>query len=313
MSQNNLPILYVGLDVAKASLQLDLAGQPHTLANDAKGHAKLLKLLRDHPTAQIVCEATGGYEQPAVRALHAAAVSVSVVEAGRVRHFARAKGQRAKTDLIDAAVLSEYGRAFEPAPTTAPTAQQTRLAALSTRRGQLLQTRLAEANRAEHYVDKLCLSQSRQLLRTLDKQIAAGEAAIAELIAADEILQAKATRLDAIPGVGAITAGTVLAELPELGQISDEAVAALAGVAPYNQDSGNMTGTRHIAGGRRSVRCALYMATLSTLRYDKILKAFYLKLRAAGKKPKVALVACMRKLVVLMNRLLKNPEFQLAN
>ena len=313
MSQNNPPILYVGLDVAKASLQLDLAGQPHTLANDAKGHAKLLKLLRDHPTAQIVCEATGGYEQPAVRALHAAAVAVSVVEAGRVRHFARAKGQRAKTDPIDAAVLSEYGRTFEPTPTTAPTAQQTRLAALSSRRGQLLQTRLAEANRAEHYVDKLCVSQARQLLRTLDKQIAACEAAIAELIAGDEILQARAARLDAIPGVGAITAGTVLAELPELGQISDQAVAALAGVAPYNRDSGNMTGTRHIVGGRSVVRCALYMATLSTIRYDAILKAFYLKLRAAGKKPKVALVACMRKLVVLMNRLLKNPKFQLAN
>jgi transposase len=313
MSQNNPPILYVGLDVAKASLQLDLAGQPYTLTNDPKGCAKLLKFLRDHPTAQIVCEATGGYEQPAVRALHAAAVSVSVVEAGRVRHFARAKGQRAKTDPIDATVLSEYGRAFKPAPTPTPTAAQTRLAALSTRRGQLLQTRLAEANRAEHYVDKFCASQSRQLLRTLDKQIAACEAAIAELIAANEILQAKATRLDAIPGVGAITAGTVLAELPELGQISDEAVAALAGVAPYNQDSGNVTGSRHIAGGRRVVRCALYMATLSAIRYDKILKAFYLKLRATGKKPKVALVACMRKLVVLMNRLLKNPKFQLAN
>jgi transposase len=313
MSQNNTPILYVGLDVAKASLQLDLADQPYTLTNNPKGCAKLLKLLRDHPTAQIVCEATGGYEQPAVRALHAAAVSVSVVEAGRVRHFARAKGQRAKTDPIDAAVLSEYGRAFKPAPATAPTAEQTRLAALSTRRGQLLQTRLAEANRAEHYVDKLCASQSRQLLLTLDKQIAACEAAIAELIAANKILQAKAARLDAIPGVGTITAGTMLAELPELGQISDEAVAALAGVAPYNQDSGNMTGPRHIAGGRRVVRCALYMATLSAIRYDKILKAFYLKLRATGKKPKVALVACMRKLVVLMNRLLKNPEFQLAN
>jgi transposase len=312
MSQNNTAILHVGLDVAKVSLQLDLAGQPHSLTNAAKGHAQLLKLLRAHPTAQIVCEATGGYEQPVVRVLHAAAVPVSVVEAGRVRHFARAKGQRAKTDPIDAAVLSEYGRALQPSPTAAPTAQQTRLAELSTRRLQLIQTRLAETNRAEHYLDKLCVRQARQLLRALEKQIDACDTAITALITADETLQAKADRLDAIPGVGAVTAATVLAELPELGRISDEAVAALAGVAPYNRDSGAVTGVRHIAGGRTAVRCALYMATLSAVRYDAILKAFYLKLRAAGKKPKVALVACMRKLVVLMNRLLKNPQFQLA-
>ena len=313
MSQNNTSILYVGLDVAKSSLQLDLAGQPHHFINDAQGHRRLLKLLRAHPAAQIVCEATGGYEQPVVRCLQAAGVPVSVVEAGRVRHFARAKGQRAKTDPIDATILSEYGRAFRPAPTPAPTAQQTRLAALSTRRLQLLQCLIAETNRAEHYLDKLCVRQSRLLRQALDKQIEQCEAAITALIAADEALQAKAQRLDAIPGVGAITAATVLAEVPELGRISDEAAAALVGVAPYNRDSGTAQGVRHIAGGRATVRCALYMAVLSAVRYDAILKAFYLRLRAAGKKPKVALVACMRKLVVLMNRLLKNPDFQLAN
>jgi transposase len=313
MSQNNTSILYVGLDVAKASLQLDLAGQPHPLTNDAQGHTRLLKLLRAHPTVQVICEATGGYEQPVVRALHAAQVPASVVEAGRVRHFARAKGQRAKTDAIDAPVLSEYGRVFQPAPTPAPTAQQTRLAALSTRRHQLLHTLTAEGNRAEHYLDKLCVRQARQLRRTLEKQIQACDAAITELIAADADLQAQADRLDAIPGVGAVTAATVLAELPELGKISDEAAAALVGVAPYNRDSGAVEGGRHIAGGRTIVRCALYMAALSAVRYDAILKAFYLRLRAAGKKPKVALVACMRKLVVLMNRLLKNPKFQLAH
>lgn len=313
MSQNNPSILYVGLDVAKVSLQLDLAGQSHALTNDAPGHAQLLQLLRAHPTAQIICEATGGYEQPVVRALHAAALPVSVVEAGRVRHFARAKGQRAKTDPIDAAVLSEYGRALQPAATPAPTAQQTRLAELSTRRLQLVQTRVAQTNRAEHYLDKLCVRQARQLQRALEKQIEECDAALAELIAADEKLQAQAARLDAIPGVGAVTAATVLAELPELGKISDEAAAALVGVAPYNRDSGPVTGVRHIAGGRTAVRCALYMATLSAVKYDAILKAFYQRLKTAGKKPKVALVACMRKLVVLMNRLLKNPKFQLAN
>jgi transposase len=313
MSQNNTSILHVGLDVAKASLQLDLAGQSHPLTNDAKGHARLLKLLRAHPAARVVCEATGGYEQPVVRALHAAQVPVSVVEAGCVRHFARAKGQRAKTDPIDAVVLSEYGRVMKPVPTPAPTALETRLAELSTRRGQLIQMLSAEMNRAEHYADPFCIKQSGQMRRTLEKQITQCDQAIAELIAADKVLQAKAERLDAIPGVGEVTAATVLAELPELGAISSQAAAALAGVAPYNRDSGGSQGVRHIAGGRAGVRCALYMATLSAVKHDRILKAFYLRLRTAGKKPKVALVACMRKLVVLMNHLLKNPDFQLAH
>jgi transposase len=296
MSQNNTSILQVGLDVAKASLQLDLAGQSCSLTNDAKGHARLLKLLRAHPSAQVVCEATGGYEQPVGRALHAAQVPVSVVEAGRVRHFARAKGQRAKTDPIDAAVLSEYGRVMKPVPTPAPTALETRLAELSTRRGQLIQMLSAEMNRAEHYADRFCIKQSGPMRRTLEKQVTQCD-------------QAKAERLDAIPGVGEVTAATVLAELPELGRLSSEAAAALAGVAPYNRDSGASQGVRHIAGGRAGVRCALYRATLSAVKHDRILKAFSVRLRTAGKKPKVALVACMRKLVVLMNHLLKNPDF----
>lgn len=312
MSQN-YPILYFGLDVAKLTLQLDLAGQSQALANDAKGHARLLKLLRPHPGAHVVCEATGGYEQPVVRVLQLAQISVSIVEAGRVRHFAKAKGLRAKTDPIDAAVLSEYGRALQPAPAIAPTPSQARLAAVSARRLQLLSTLMAQTNRADHYTDPLCVRQARQLRQLLEKQIAACDTALAEIISADETLQTKAQRLDAIPGVGAVTAATVLAELPELGKISDLAAAALVGVAPYNRDSGGQTGTRHIAGGRCAVRCALYMATLSAVRHDAILKAFYLRLRAAGKKPKVALVACIRKLTVLMNRLLKNPNFQLAN
>lgn len=313
MNPNPPPLLYVGLDVAKASLQLDLAGQAYGLTNDAKGHARLLKLLRPHPTAQVVCEATGGYEQAAVRVLHAAQVPVSIVEAGRVRHFAQAKGLRAKTDPIDAALLTAYGRALAPRPTPAPTAQQARLAALSGRRQQLLHTLIAETNRAEHYVEPFCIQQGRQLRKLLESQVERCDQAITALIAADADLQAKADRLDAIPGVGPVTAATVLAEVPELGRLSDGAVAALVGVAPYNRDSGDRTGGRHITGGRAGVRCALYMATLSAVRWDPLLKAFYLRLRAAGKLAKVALVACMRKLIILMNRLLKNPAFQLAN
>ncbi|HEX4264289.1 MAG TPA: IS110 family transposase [Verrucomicrobiae bacterium] len=312
MSQNNTSILHVGLDVAKSSLQLDVTGKSHPLTNDAKGHARLLKLLRTHPSAHLVCEATGGYEQPVVRVLHAAHIPVSVVEAGRVRHFAKAKGLRAKTDPIDAAVLSEYGRTFKPAATLAPSAAQARLNDLSQRRLQLLDTRIAETNRAAHYTDKLLLRQTRQLQQLLEKQITACDTAIAELIAADPDLKGRDQRLDDIPGVGFVTAATVLAQVPELGKLTDNAAAALVGVAPFNRDSGDQTGHRHIAGGRKTARRALYMAALSAVQFDPILKAFYLRLRSAGKKPKVALVAAMRKLVILMNRLLKNPRFQLA-
>jgi transposase len=313
MSQNNPSILHVGLDVAKLSLELHLAGKSHPLTNDARGHAQLLKRLRPHPQAHVVCEATGGYEQPVVRALHAARIPVSVLEAGRVRHFARAQGLRAKTDPIDAAVLARYGTLFQPQATQPASPEHQRLADISQRRRQLIETLSAERNRADHYLDPLGLRQTRQLQKTLEKQITQCDEAIAELIASDPVLAHKASRLDAIPGVGPVVAATVLAEMPELGQLTKQTAAALAGVAPYNRDSGGQRGLRHISGGRPVVRSALYMAALSAVRHDRILKEFYLRLRAAGKKPLVALTAVMRKLIVLMNHLLKNPQFQLAN
>jgi len=313
MSQHNPTILHVGLDVAKLSLQLHLAGRFHSLANNHKGHAQLLKLLRAHPNAQVVCEATGGYEQAIVRVLHAASIPVSIVEAGRVRYFARAQGQRAKTDPIDAAVLSEYGAKFQPTASTPASPQQQQLAELSQRRRQLIQLLAIERNHAEQYTDAFRLRQFRQLRKTLERQVEQCDAAIAALIAQDPELTHKAKRLDAIPGVGPVVAATMLAEMPELGKLTTQTAAALAGVAPYNRDSGGQSGVRRINGGRGAVRCALYMATLSAVRHDRILKEFYLRLRAAGKKPLVAMTACMRKLVILMNRLLKNDHFQLAN
>jgi len=313
MSQTNIPTMFAGIDVAKSSLQLHLANKFHVLTNDAKGHRQLIKLLRAWPRAQVICEATGGYEQPVLHALHSAAIAVSLIEAGRVRHFARAKGLRAKTDPIDAAFLSQYGAAFRPALTPAPSATQRQLSALTARRRQLLDLKIIELNRADHYSDPFSQKQSTQLLALLEKQIAQCDQHINRLIEQDPQLKSKAQRLDAIAGVGPTTAAIVLAEMPELGQLSTGAAAALAGVAPYNEDSGNQASPRHIAGGRKAIRCALYMAALSAVRHDPILKAFYLRLRSAGKKPKVALTACMRKLIVLMNRLLKNPNLQLAS
>jgi transposase len=313
MSQTNTNIMFAGLDIAKASLQLHLAGQSHSLDNLSQGHQKLIKLLRAQPGAHVVCEPTGGYEQPVLHALHAAKLPVSLVEAGRVRHFAKARGVRAKTDPIDAAVLTQYGVAMQP-PATPPRPEiQRQLLQLSTRRRQLLELKVCEQNRAEHYQDAFSQKQSRQLCKLLEKQIAGCDEALAQLVQKNPELQAKAQRLDAIPGVGPVTATLILAQMPELGRLTPQAAAALAGLAPYNQDSGGQTGARHIYGGRKTVRCALYMSALSAVRHDRILKAFYQRLRTAGKKPRVALTACMRKLIVLMNHLLKNPKFQLAN
>jgi transposase len=313
MSQHNTSILYLGLDIAKLSLALDLAGKACAFENHTQGHAQLLKSLRPYPNVQVICEATGGYEQPVVRCLQAAGIPVSVIEAGRIRHFARAQGQRAKTDPIDATVLSAYGRACQPVASAPPSPQQQQLAELTQRRHQLVRLQTQERNHLEHYTDRFRQRQAQQLCRLLDKQINACEQAIARLINDDPLLKYKAERLQAIPGVGPVVAITVLAEMPELGKLTPQTAAALAGVAPYNQDSGAKQGFRAIGGGRRTVRCALYMAALSAVRHDRILKAFFQRLIAAGKKAKVALTACMRKLVILMNRLLKNDQFQLAS
>jgi transposase len=313
MSKNNPSILYIGLDVAKLSLELHVAGKSQPLTNDTQGRGRLIKLLGPYPQAQVICEATGGYEQPVVRSLHAAGIPVSVVEAGRVRYFARAQGLRAKTDPIDAAVLAEYGRTFQPAASTAASVQQQQLADLAQRRRQLVQMLIIERNHTEHYEDAFRTRQARQLIKLLEKQIKQCDETIADLIAQDVQLTHKADRLKAIPGVGPVVAATMLAEMPELGTLNKQTAAALAGVAPYNHDSGGQRGVRSIGGGRRAVRNALYMATLTAMRYDRILKEFYQRLRAAGKKPLVAMTACMRKLIILMNHLLKKPNFHLAS
>ena len=260
----------------------------------------------------MVLEASGGYERGLVRALHAAAVPVSVVEPGRVRAFARAKGHRAKTDPMDAAVLQAFGEALTPRPTAPETPQQQELAALALRRRQLLEFSTAEKNRSAHYDDALRRRQAKTLLALLERQIQQCDHALAALLRADEELTRKAARLQEVPGVGLVTATTLLAEMPELGTLSDAAVAALAGLAPYNRDSGPCAGTRRVSGGRRTVRCALYMAALSAVRFDPILQRFHQRLLLKGKKPLVALTAVMRKLIVLLNRLLKNPSFALT-
>jgi transposase len=319
ITKNNLNTVYAGVDVAKATLELDLGGVIHTLGNEAKDHIRILKLLAAAEKAQpgtkvhVILEATGGYEAALVRALHKAGQPVTVIQPSRVRHFAYAKNQRAKSDPIDARILTQFGEAIRPAATAAPSTAQIHLSVLVTRRAQLIETRVVELNRSAHYIDKMLCRQSRGLLALLDRQIAACDQAIAAQIAADETMKARAQRVQQVSGVGPVVAAILQAGLPELGTLNPCEAAALAGLAPYDCDSGPRKGIRRIWGGRAPVRCALYMAAMTAIRHDPILKAFYLKLCAAGKKSIVALTAVMRKLVVLLNHMIKNPEFELTS
>lgn len=311
MNEKTSPV-YAGIDIAKASLQLHLQCKSYDLPNTPAGHAQLIKRLEAVPGVHIICEATGGYERAVVASLHAAPLPVSVINPARVRQFARASGQLAKTDPIDASVLTAFGQAFAPDPTQPRTAVEMKLTALVTRRAQLLELRVAETQRADTCADATLTKLFTKWLPQVKKQIAKVETLIDELLDAQEALASQVQRLDDILGVGRITAVAVLGTMPELGQLNRGQAAALAGLAPYNRDSGKCAGKRHIGGGRAEARTALYMAALTASRSNPLLKAFYDRLIAAGKPAKVALTAVMRKLIVLMNHLLKNPNFSLA-
>lgn len=305
--------VYAGLDIAKASLQLHLQGKSYDLPNTSAAHAQLIKRLTAIPGIHIICEATGGYERAVVAALHAALIPVSVLNPARVRQFARASGELAKTDPIDAAMLTAFGQAFTPQPTPPRSATDLKMAALVTRRMQLLELRVAETQRADTCDDPDLRKLFTLWLTQMEKQIAKIEALIEALLQAQTSLAHQVHRLDEIMGVGRITAVIVLATMPELGQLNRRQAAALAGLCPYNRDSGQWAGKRCISGGRPEVRRALYMAALSASRSNHLLKPFYDRLIAAGKPAKVALTAVMRKLIILMNHLLKNPNFSLAH
>ena len=299
--------IYTGLDIAKLNLQLHLAGRIHDLPNTAAGHRRLLKLLTTHAGVHVVCEATGGYERDVVAALHDAKVPVSVLNPARVRHFARATGQRAKTDDIDAAILSAYGQALQPKPTAPRTEQEQQLAELIRRRVQVVEILVAQRQQAERLTVPALRRQAQSLVRRLERDVAQIEEQLKALRTQAAILDARVQKLEAITALG------VLAELPELGTLNRRQAAALAGLAPHPRESGQWHGRRSIGGGRAPVRRALYMAALVAAHSNRQLKEFYQRLRAAGKPAKVALTAIMRKLIVLMNHILKNPNFALQN
>jgi transposase len=299
----------VGIDVSKHHLDLAQHDGAATrrYTNTAEGLEALVGGLRDTAPSLVVAEATGGYEIGLVRSCQAAGFPIAVVNPRQVRAFARAKGTLAKTDAIDARAIAAFGALMQPRPLLEPVAGREAFGGLVARRRQLVDMMIAEKNRLEHATGAIRLS-IEEMLGVFKGQLAGVDAAIALAIDADAQLSHRRAILTSVPGVGELTAAVILAELPELGSIGSKQAAALTGVAPINHDSGAHRGERHIGGGRPGVRCAIYMATLSAIRCEPSLKAFYQRLRQAGKKPKVAIVAAMRKLVTLLNVLLQRDQ-----
>ena len=307
------PATYVGLDIAKARLDYTL-NPTHTagVPNDPHGHQQLIRWLQQQPHPRLVCEATGGYERAVVAALLAAGVEVCVVQPGRARAYAHAEGLLAKTDRIDAQMLRRYGQAvnLRLAAPTDPLARVLR---------ELLDHRRALVERLVEITNQLALAgpDRRPWLERekdyLHKELHSLEATIARHIDKNPTLRQKQARLKQMTGVGPVLARTLLAYLPELGQVPDATIAALVGVAPFAKDSGMRCAPRHVRGGRAAVRHVLYMAALAAIRSNRILKEFYHRLRAVGKPCLVCLVAVMRKMLAVLNRLLADPDFVLSN
>ena len=299
--------IFVGIDVAKDRLDLARSDQSDTLtvANDPAGIRSLVETFHSVALSTIVVEATGGIERPLVDALLDAGLPVAVVNPGRVRHFAKAMGILAKTDAIDARVLMDFAGKAAPQLTAKRSKNQSELDALVTCRRQLLHVRTEQSNRIHTTTSTQAKKAIQAVLKTIDKQITSLDDQIAKLIASDDDMNHQHQLLKSVPGVGAVTSSILLAELRELGTTNRRQISALVGVAPFNRDSGRFRGKRSIHGGRASVRSALYMATITAIRCNPIIKTFAQRLQKAGKLPKVIIVACMRKLVSILNVMLK--------
>lgn len=299
--------LWIGIDVAKD--ELVVASTTETVGtgwpNAEDGIAALVAELTTRAPQLIVLEATGGYETAVTAALAAAGLPVAVVNPRQVREFARATRTRAKTDALDARILAEFAQRIQPPVRPLPDALTQELAALLTRRRQLLEMRTAEQNRRARLPRRLRDRVDAHVV-WLSQQLAELDRDLDHLLRESPVWQAKEAVLRSIPGIGPVVARTLLAELPELGTLERGEAAALAGVAPFNQDSGQRCGRRRIGGGRAPVRTALYMATVTAIRCNPAIKPFYARLREAGKPPKVAMVACMRKLLIIANALLRD-------
>ncbi len=296
------PSVVVGIDVSKAHLDVALrpAGESLRGPYDAQGITTVIARLSQLRPTRIVLEATGGLERPLLRALVDAALPVIVVNPRQVRDFAKATGQLAKTDALDAQVLARFAEVIQPAVRALPDPQTEELAALLARRRQVLAMQRAEQNRLDRAPARV-QKRIEAHLRWLSAELARLDADLDDRIQQSPVWREREDLLQSVPGIGPVMSRTVLAELPELGLLNRKQIAALVGVAPFNRDSGHLRGRRTIWGGRAPVRTALYMATLVATRWNPIIRQFYQRLRAAGKAPKVALVAAMRKLLTILN------------
>jgi len=304
--------VYIGVDVSKASLDLSrFDGRAGRIPNSAKGVGDLIRRIRALGRSTLVCcEATGGYERVLCSTCLAAGIPVAVVNAKRVRDFARSKGLLAKTDAIDAQVLADYAATNHPRTVTRRAVWQPEAHALLTRRDELQAMLRAEKTRLAPLPPACVRADIRSHVRTLEARIAKLDARLAQLRKDHPDLDALVQRITMIKGVGTLSATALLAFVPEMGHLSGNEAAALVGVAPFNADSGAFKGRRRTMGGRPRVRRILYMAALSASRCNPRLKAFYQRLTGKGKPHKVALVAVMRKIVNLVNLLLADPTFQ---
>lgn len=297
---------YVGIDVAKARLDVAVrpSGEQWISATDAASVDELVGRLQGLRPELIVLEATGGREGPTVAALAAAGLPVAVVNPRQVRDFARAVGQLAKTDILDAQILAHFAQVIHPTPRPLPDTQAQELAALLARRRQLIQMQTAERQRLDTALPRV-RSQIERHLVWLEAELTDLDQTLQDQVQASPVWREREELLRSVPGIGPATALSLLAELPELGRLDRKAIAALVGVAPLSCESGTWRGRRIVWGGRARVRTALYMAALVASRHNPIIAAFYQRLCAAGKPKKVALTACMHKLLIILNAMVR--------
>jgi len=299
--------MFIGIDVSKARLDIAMrpSGESESVANDKAGIEALVKRLGEIQPALIVLEATGGMERQLSGALGGAGLPVVVVNPRQVRDFAKATGQLAKTDSIDALVLAHFAEAVRPVVRPLPDEVTLELRALTSRRRQITEMIVAERNRIAN-ASKAVKKRIDAHIRWLEAELARADKDLDQSIRQSPIWRENEDLLRSVPSIGPVVSRTLLAELPELGKLNRKQIAALVGIAPLNRDSGTFRGHRGIWGGRATVRAALYMAALVASRRNSVICAFYKRLRDAGKAPKVALVACMRKLLTILNAMIKH-------
>jgi len=300
-------LIFVGIDVSKAQLDVEIrpTGEKESVANNKVGIKAVVNRLAKIKPTLIVLEATGGYERQVTRALASAELPVYVVNPRQVRDFAKATGQLAKTDSIDAGVLAHFAEAVRPQLRPLPDVVTLELRALTARRRQILEMIAAENNRLA-MTSKAVRKRIDAHVRWLEQELDRANQELDRAIEQSPIWKENDDLLRSAKGIGPVTSRTLLAELPELGTLDRKQISALVGVAPFNRDSGSLKGRRSIWGGRAPVRCALYMATLVATRRNSVIRDFYKRLLAKGKLFKVALVACMRKLLTILNSMIKH-------